>query len=66
MPKLGLTITDEMEEGLRKESQRTGAPIAALVREAIAKLLNERGIPIEENVTWGGNRRSQDTSPRKK
>ena len=56
MPRIGVTITDQMEQALKAESERTHIPLSSLVRLAVADLLQERGWEINGDVSWGGYR----------
>jgi hypothetical protein len=61
MPKLAVTVTEEMEEALNREAGKRGAPVSSVVREAIKEFFEKRGIQIGGEVSWGGNRRVEDT-----
>lgn len=52
MPKINLTVSDEMMEALRRQSDETGVPMAELIRRAVAHELK-----IRDNLSWGGQRR---------
>lgn len=54
MAKLGVTIPDDMDRALAAEAKRRGAPLALIVREAIAEYFDQRGIKISGEVGWGG------------
>lgn len=56
MGKLIVTVPDEMEAALKQISEETSAPVAAIVREAITQWLAQRGIDVDNNVSWGGPR----------
>jgi hypothetical protein len=62
MPKLLITLTEELQDALRAESERRNTTIAAIVREYIAAGLAKNGIEIKERVKWGGNRHKPKTS----
>jgi hypothetical protein len=51
MPKINLTVSDEMMDALRKQSDETGTPMAELIRRAVA-----RDLKIRDNLSWGGHR----------
>lgn len=58
MAKLGVTIPSAMDKALTEIAEQRGAPVSALVREAIHEWLEKRGKKVESKVTWGGDRRS--------
>lgn len=62
MPKLAVTITDEMQNALDEEAGKRGAPVSSVVREAIKEFFQKRGKKIDGGVTWGGNRRGEQGS----
>jgi|MTBAKSStandDraft_1061840.scaffolds.fasta_scaffold52415_2 hypothetical protein len=53
MPRLLITVTDEMDAELRRIAAERSAPIAALVREALEEWLAQRGKQIKSDVVWG-------------
>ena len=59
MPKKYITVSDEMDRLIMQESERRGAPYAAIVREAIELWAKSKGIEIEDTVTWGGARKPE-------
>ena len=60
MQRLIIKIPDRMNEALRQEADRRTAPIAAVVREAIAEYLDKRGVSVKSAVEWGGKRGKDD------
>ena len=60
MPRLVITITDKMDQVLKAESSRTGAPVAAIVRKAIEEWASRRQLEAPDEITWGGVRRSEN------
>lgn len=67
MPRINLTVSKRMHEELRRESEETNVPIAAIIREAIAERAQRRGKEIKDTVTWGGSRVTldpEDESPK--
>ncbi len=54
MPRVIVTVPREMHHALQQESERTKAPVAALIREAIAEWAQRRGLAVEDTVRWGG------------
>ncbi len=58
--KLVFTVTDEIEAALIEEAKRRGAPLSSVIREAVKEFFEKRGIQVDSEVTWGGNRRSED------
>jgi hypothetical protein len=59
MARLATTIPDEAYEALNELSEKTGKPLALMVREALEMYLSSQGIDIETKVAWGGNRRKE-------
>jgi hypothetical protein len=57
MARLATTIPDEAYKALNEISEKTGKPMALMVREALEMYLAAQGINIETKVDWGGNRR---------
>lgn len=57
MARLGLRITDEMEDALNQEYEKSRVPISEFVRMAIEKALAEKGYTLTESVKHGGKRR---------
>lgn len=63
MPRLIITVPKKMHDALKRESDRTDAPIAALVRKAIEEWAQQRDIEVRDTIAWGGSReRSKDES----
>jgi hypothetical protein len=60
MPRLIVTVSKQMDRVLKQESERTSAPMAALIRQAIEEWAQKRGIEINDDVTWGGVRPSRN------
>ena len=57
-PTLGVRVTEEMYQALTEISNRTGIPIAELVRQALEHKLAEYGYECESSISWGGYRKS--------
>jgi len=58
MPRIIVTVTDEIYEALLALADERGTPYAHIAREYIARGLEADGKPIEnKKVRWGGNRR---------
>jgi hypothetical protein len=62
MPKFLVTLTDELQNALKTESERRNTTIAAIVREYITEGLAKSGIEIKERVKWGGQAHKPKTS----
>lgn len=60
MPRIIITIPKKMRDALQRESDRTNAPVAALVREAIEEWAQKRGIDVKDTISWGGARKTID------
>lgn len=56
MARLGLYITDEMNEVLSKESEQTHIAASELVRMALEEFFKKRGYTFETNIKRGGYR----------
>jgi predicted DNA-binding protein len=56
MSKIAITITPEMDKALRRQSGKTGAPVAEIARRAIAHELRRMGEKVAWDVAWGGPR----------
>jgi hypothetical protein len=54
MARLGLRITDEMEENLSTESARSHIPASELVRMALEEFLGKRGYTFTATMERGG------------
>jgi predicted transcriptional regulator len=54
MARLGLHITEEMEENLSKEAEKTHIAASELVRMAIEEFLSKRGHTFTANIKRGG------------
>jgi len=48
-----------MEKALKRRSEETGAPVSALIREAIVEWAQKRGISLDNGIAWGGVRYSE-------
>ena len=60
MPKIAITITSEMDKALRRQSGKTGAPVAEIARRAIARELRRMGEKVTWEVAWGGPREDDE------
>ena len=60
MPRLGITVTDEMQAALKRVAHKRSTPVANLARQIIIEFLEANGEEITTEVTWGGNRRDSD------
>jgi len=58
MPKINFTVSKSTDEALKRYSEETNAPVAALLREAIEEWAARRGIDLDTDVSWGGRRRT--------
>jgi hypothetical protein len=56
MARLGLHVTEEMEENLSKEAERTHIAASELVRMALEDFLKNRGYTFTANIKRGGYR----------
>lgn len=56
MPRMVITITEEMHEALKRKAQERGATLSGLTRKVLADWLKEQGEKVEWIVEWGGNR----------
>ena len=63
MPRLMITVSKRMDKALKDESDKTHAPVAALIREAIEEWAKRRGIDVKDDITWGGARLDRDETP---
>jgi hypothetical protein len=61
MPRWGITVTDEMDEAMKRVAEKRGATISNLVRQVIADFLVENGEDVETKVTWGGAREDESS-----
>jgi len=57
MPYLRVTTSKKMDQTLRKYSDDTGIPVAAIVRKAIEEWAQRQGIDLRDDVSWGGSRK---------
>lgn len=64
MPKLLITIPDDMQEALQEIATRSNKPMAAIVRESLAKSLKSEGYALSHHVRWGGERKVSSGEPR--
>ncbi len=60
MPRIIVTVTAQTDFALNKESDKTGAPKAAIVRKAIDAYLKALGYKANSNVAWGGYRKQKE------
>ncbi|HZD11829.1 MAG TPA: ribbon-helix-helix protein, CopG family [Candidatus Binatia bacterium] len=52
-----VTLTDEMHEALTRLAKEQGRPVAHLIRESIADLLQRDGVALDDvHPEWGGPR----------
>lgn len=57
MPRIGVVITDEMNEVLQGIADEQGATISNLIRMAVVEFLEKKGKSIEKpRIRWGGSR----------
>jgi predicted transcriptional regulator len=56
MPRMSFSVSKDAEKELTKLAEKTGKPIASLIREAIEIYLNQQGIKVNAKVQWGGYR----------
>lgn len=55
MHKLGIVISDELYEALRRVTKKNGATISNLIRKLAVDYVNTNGEQIEdEDIQWGG------------
>ncbi len=54
MARLGLRITDEMQEALNDEATKTRIALSELVRIALEDMLKARGYNLTDTVERGG------------
>jgi hypothetical protein len=69
MARLLVTVTEEMDEALKRVAEQRGAPVASLLRQAAEKLLEENGETVKTKVVWGNRKSStpkSETSPTSK
>jgi hypothetical protein len=66
MPKLGVTINDDMETALTRHAKKRGAPLAYIVREALKEWLEKHGDHVTTEVAWGGDRRPEHAQNKRK
>lgn len=64
MPRLMITVSGKMNDALKRQSEETNAPVAALIRQAIEEWAQRRGIDLEADVVWGGVRQSKNSEDR--
>lgn len=57
MPRIIITLTDEMHTALKRQSRNLKTPIAVLIREAVSNYLADKGELIETEIKWGGCRK---------
>jgi predicted DNA-binding protein len=64
----GIAVTDEMDEAMKRLVEKRGATLSNLVRQAVAKYLDENGEPVDAEKTrlqWGGKRKRPSTDQEK-
>lgn len=49
-----IAVPDDMHQALQKVSDESGAPMAGLVRQALADWLKQRGHKVDSEIVWGG------------
>ena len=49
-----IKIPSDMYRALKRQMRRNNKPMSALVRDAIAEWLEQRGDIVDPSVTWGG------------
>lgn len=49
-----VAVPDDMHEALKEVSDKSGAPMAGIVRQALEEWLKERGYEVDADVVWGG------------
>ncbi len=59
MPRMIFTVTDEMEEDLKREAKRTGATLSGLLRLYVAQQLAAKTKKSVYLLEPGGDRRSE-------
>jgi hypothetical protein len=59
MPRIVITVTDEMDRALKRQARRRGWTVAALVRHGLALFLRRQGETIRLEVLQGGPRPSK-------
>ena len=52
----GLSLPADMNDALKQESEKTGAPVSALMRLAVEEFLEKRGYDVSSSLKWGGHR----------
>lgn len=60
MPRIIITVSNKMDRALKRKSEETNAPVAALVREAIEEWAQRRGLDVKDEVAWGGPRQAKE------
>lgn len=63
MPRLVITVSENMHEALKEESNRTGVPMAALIRRAIEDWARRNKLDATDHVSWGGKRGEDEGQP---
>ncbi len=56
MPRIVITVTEEMDRALKRQARRRGWTVAALVRHGLALFLRRQGETIRLEVLQGGPR----------
>ena len=59
MPRVIITMPKKMHDALKRVSEDTNAPVAALIREAVEEWAQRRDIKVEDTVSWGGPREAK-------
>jgi predicted transcriptional regulator len=56
----GITVTDEMDEAMKRLMEKHGATLSNIVRQAVAEYLTANGEPVnaqKARLQWGGKRK---------
>jgi hypothetical protein len=64
MARLGLTITEEMENVISAEAEKTHIPSSELVRMALKEFFAQRGYTFTESIARGGYREGSGSKPK--
>lgn len=65
MARIGLTITDEMQEKLDAVTKESRIPLSELVRMGIEEILRQHGHTLTEEIVRGGLRQGAGKKARK-
>lgn len=49
-----IAVPDDMHQALKQVADERGAPMAGLVRQALADWLQQHGHKVASEVVWGG------------